>query len=95
MSQLLPHTLLLLCLGTRCSLKVYIIMSYYGLSSRDIHTLDHWWRIPLCTLLFVEITILRTGDISIHKNNSHDLHRVNTHSLVLVLFSLGTKLEIV
>ncbi len=29
--------------------------------------------------------ILRTREISLHKKNSHDLHRVLTHSLVLVI----------
>ncbi len=29
--------------------------------------------------------VLRTREISLHKNNSHDLHRVITHSLVLVI----------
>ncbi len=31
---------------------------------------------------------MRTHEISLHKNNSHDLHRVITHSLVLVMKSL-------
>ncbi len=31
--------------------------------------------------------ILRTREISLHKNNSHDLHRMITHSLVLVIIS--------
>ncbi len=29
--------------------------------------------------------VQRTREISLHKNNSHDLHRVITHSLVLVI----------
>ncbi len=29
--------------------------------------------------------VLLTRQISLHKNNSHDLHRVITHSLVLVI----------
>ncbi len=29
--------------------------------------------------------VLRTHETSLHKNNSHDLHRVITHSLVLVI----------
>ncbi len=31
------------------------------------------------------LLILQTHEISLHKNNSHDLHRVITHSLVLVI----------
>ncbi len=32
------------------------IMPYYGLFSRDLHILDLWWRSPLCSLHFVDIT---------------------------------------
>ncbi len=38
--------------------------------------------------------ILRTREISLHKNNSHDLHRVITHALVLViLFMIDCSLQ--
>ncbi len=30
--------------------------------------------------------ILQTHEISLHKNNSHDLHIVITHSLVFVMY---------
>ncbi len=33
--------------------------------------------------------VLRTSEISLLKNNSHDLHRVITHSFVLVIVSLS------
>ncbi len=31
------------------------------------------------------VIILRTHQISLHKNNSHDLHRVINHSLVIAI----------
>ncbi len=38
----------------------FIFMPYYGLVLRDLHILDFWWRLPLCTLPFVEITTVHT-----------------------------------
>ncbi len=75
------------------------IMPYYGLFSPDLHIIDLWWRSLMCTLLLYSMTRyditmghgiawdarLWTREISLHKNNLHDLHRVITHSLVLVI----------
>ncbi len=36
---------------------------------------------------------LRTREISLPKNNSHDLHRVITHSLVLAIISKWDELK--
>ncbi len=33
--------------------------------------------------------VRRMSEISLHKNNSYDLHRVITHSLVLVIILVG------
>ncbi len=35
-------------------------MPYYGLFSHDLHILDLQWRLPLCSLLFVDITPVHT-----------------------------------
>ncbi len=36
--------------------KIQAIVPYYGLVSSDLHILELWWRLPLCSLIFVEIT---------------------------------------
>ncbi len=46
--------------------NVITFMLYYGLFSCDLHILDLWWRSPLCSLLFVDITPVCTTLLCVH-----------------------------